>query len=50
VSDRPGHRPVPPPRACVCTSRANTDNGTNDGTSTERAGRHAGRGTVTEGR
>jgi len=27
------------PRACVCTSRANTHNGTDDGTNTECAGR-----------
>ena len=47
VSDRPDDRPVPLPRPRVCTSRANTDNGTNDGTNTERAGRV---GTVTEGR
>jgi hypothetical protein len=50
VSDRPGDRPVPLPRPRVCTSRANTDNGTNDGTNTERAGRHATQGTVTERR
>ena len=50
VSDRPAGRLVPPPRARVCTSRANTDNGTNDGTNTERAGRHSPAGTVTEGR
>ena len=37
VSDRPDRRPVPPPRTRVCTSRANTHNGTNDGTNTERA-------------
>ncbi len=40
MSDRPDGRPVPSPRPRVCTSRANTDNGTNDGTNTERAGRH----------
>ena len=40
MSDRPDGRPVPLPRACVCTSRANTDNRTNDGTNTERASRH----------
>ena len=34
----PTGRPVPLPRARVCTSRANTGNGTNDGTNTERAG------------
>jgi hypothetical protein len=39
VSDRPAGRPVPPPRPRVCTSRANTHNGTNDGTNTERAER-----------
>ena len=50
MSDRPDGRPVPLPRACVCTSRANTDNGTNEGTNTERAGRHGPAGTVTEGR
>ena len=37
MSDRPEDRPVPPPRPRVCTSRANTHNGTNDGTNTERA-------------
>jgi len=41
VSDRPEDRPVPLPRPRVCTSRANTGNGTNDGTNTERAGRHS---------
>ncbi len=50
MSDRPAGRPVPPPRPRVCTSRANTGNGTNDGTSTERAGRRNPAGTVTEGR
>jgi hypothetical protein len=39
VSDRPAGRPVPLPRTRVCTSRANTGNGTNDGTDTERARR-----------
>jgi len=39
VSDHPDGRPVPPPRACVCTSRANTHNGTDDGTNTQRAGK-----------
>ena len=50
VSDRPDRRPVPAPRACVCTSRANTDNGTNERTNTERASLDAPAGTVTEGR
>jgi hypothetical protein len=38
MSDRPEVRPVPCPRPRVCTSRANTHNGTNNGTNTERAG------------
>ncbi len=50
MSDRPAGRPVPLSRACVCTSRANTDNGTNDGTNTDRADRHGPAGVVTEGR
>ena len=39
MSERPAGRPVPRARACVCTSRANMHNGTNDGTNTERAGK-----------
>ena len=47
-SSRRSSRPAP--RVCVCTSRANTDNGTNDGTHTDRAGQHGPAGNVTEGR
>ena len=35
MSDRPDSRPVPPSRASA-RKRADTDDGTNDGTSTER--------------
>ncbi len=36
MSDRPAGRPVPPLARASARKRANTDGGTNDGTSTER--------------